>query len=231
MEIHDLEEQLSALSTLYDPVRRSLYLYVASSESEVGRDEAAEAVDISRSLAAFHLDKLAGEGLLEVSFRRLTGRGGPGAGRPSKLYKRSTKSFEIVFPSRRYGLAARIFAAALQGVHGKRGSVEQAARDFGLRLGSEARALAGPRQGRTRVMDSLANKLAFQGFEPRRTAPGEIRLGNCPFEGLVADYPTLVCGMNHAFMEGVVEGVGIPGLSAYLEPAPARCCVTFRLGK
>lgn len=51
----------------------------------MSRAEAADAVGVARTLAAFHLGKLVDAGLLEVAHRRLTGRSGPGAGRPAKV--------------------------------------------------------------------------------------------------------------------------------------------------
>src|SRR5438132_1715833 len=85
----DLQGEIDRVAALAEPVRRALYLYVAGQNDVVGRDQAASALGMSRRLAAFHLDRLVDAGLLEVSFRRLSGRTGPGAGRPSKLYRRS----------------------------------------------------------------------------------------------------------------------------------------------
>ena len=70
----DIEQQVTSLGLLADPLRWALYRLVAESEDQaVGRDEAARAVGASRSLVAYHLDRLAKEGLLEVEFRRLSG--------------------------------------------------------------------------------------------------------------------------------------------------------------
>lgn len=245
MNFSDIDQQFSALSQLFDPVRRSLYLYVASrprGNEDVGRDEAAKAVSINRSLAAFHLDKLAGNGLLEVSYRRTSGRSGPGAGRPAKFYRRAERSFEITFPSRRYDLAARILATALAERAGRssRGesspsSVEAAARKLGTQIGAAARSLLSrtsgkaPRKARQDMMDVLSSLLSSYGFDPIRPDPDVIHLGNCPFESLAGEFPLLVCGMNHAFMDGILKGVGVHDLSAQLEPTLGRCCVTFRL--
>src|SRR5262245_41735059 len=107
-----LERQLVPLAALADPVRRSIYLHVLAQGNEVSRDEAARELHVSRALAAFHLDKLADAGLLEVSYRRLSGRTGPGAGRPSKLYRRSALQVDVTVPARRYELAARLLAQA-----------------------------------------------------------------------------------------------------------------------
>src|SRR5213593_300595 len=91
---------------------RGLYLFIAGRRCEVGRDEAASALGISRALAAFHLDKLVQQGLLDTSYRRLTTRRGPGAGRPAKLYRLSARQVELTLPERRYKLAGRVFARA-----------------------------------------------------------------------------------------------------------------------
>ena len=58
----------------------------------MGRDQAAQGVGVPTHTAKFHLDRLVDEGLLEVEFRRLSGRTGPGSGRPAKLYRRSDAS-------------------------------------------------------------------------------------------------------------------------------------------
>ena len=77
-------EDIEAIVVLQDPVRRRLYEYVVAQDSEVSRNEASEAVGVQRTLAAFHLDKLVEVGLLDTGSRRLTGRSGPGAGRPGQ---------------------------------------------------------------------------------------------------------------------------------------------------
>src|SRR2546425_5043200 len=109
----EFERHIAAIASLHEPARRGLYLYVAGRRRDVGRDEAARALRISRALAAFHLDKLVQQGLLETSYRRLTGRRGPGAGRPAKLYRRSARQVDFTLPRRRYELAGRLLAQAL----------------------------------------------------------------------------------------------------------------------
>src|SRR5574342_412881 len=91
---------LDRLAALADPVRRGLYGFVVRSGGDVSRDGAARGVGISRPLAAFHLDKRVQQGLLEVSYRRLTKRRGPGAGRPAKLYRRSRLQVAVSLPPR-----------------------------------------------------------------------------------------------------------------------------------
>lgn len=225
-----LEQQISGLAALDEPVRRSLYFSVAERQREVSRDEAARAVGISRTLAGFHLDRLAEQGLLAVSFRRLSGRAGPGAGRPAKLYRRSDRQLEVSLPQRRYELAATILATAVAGskAPATRSALQKAARSIGERIGSESKTRAGARPGKQRLLAGTVAALAANGYEPVR-APGEIRLHNCPFHALVSGHRELVCGMNLALLEGVVEGLDLPGLKPVLDPKPGWCCVTLRL--
>lgn len=230
MSPEELELQIARVAALDDPVRRSLYFYVARRHGEVGRDEAARAAGVSRMLAGFHLDRLVEEGLLVPSFRRLSGRSGPGAGRPAKLYRRSDRQLEVSLPQRDYEFAARILAMAIDasGAPATRHALKKTARRVGQQIGAEARARAGSRAGRKRLLTSTVAALAAQGYEPEQ-GPGELRLRNCPFHGLVSEHKELVCGMNLALIEGVVDGVDLPGANAVLAPAPGRCCVSLKL--
>jgi predicted ArsR family transcriptional regulator len=227
-----LEQEIAGVASLGEPARRKLYLYVAGRPGDVSRDQAARAAGISRSLAAFHLDRLVKEGLLEASFRRLSGHSGPGAGRPAKLYRRSERQVELSLPQRKYELAARILATAIDTSDAPkaRKALVRTARNVGEHIGAEVRARAGPRPGRKRLLSRMAEALAGQGYEPE-TAAGELRLRNCPFHALVNEHRDLVCGMNLALIEGVVEGLDLPDAKPVLAPAPGRCCVCVRLGK
>ncbi|HEY6204034.1 MAG TPA: helix-turn-helix domain-containing protein [Candidatus Limnocylindria bacterium] len=220
-----LADQIARISVLDEPVRRALYLYVSRQPEPVGREEAADAAGTTRENAAFHLDKLAQEGLLETSFRRLSKKTGPGAGRPSKLYRRSARQLQVAVPARRYELAAELFAQALEAEGGRdaRRSVAAAAREFGASLGAAAHA----RPGRASVFRKALDVLEEQGFEPSEMPRGVVRLRNCPFDALARAHRDLVCGMNLAFMEGVVAGLRGSGIQATFDPQPGLCCVTL----
>src|SRR2546423_9971891 len=84
---------LPALAALEDQTRRRLYELVAAADAPLTRDDAAAATGIGRSLTAYHLDRLAAHGLLEVGYARARERRGPGAGRPAKLYRRAHREF------------------------------------------------------------------------------------------------------------------------------------------
>src|SRR5689334_14455733 len=145
---NDLADRVRAIAALADPTRRDLYVYVSREPEPVSRDQACEALKIARHSAKFHLDKLVEEGLLQTDFKRLSGRRGPGAGRPTKLYSRSAAPLSVTLPERRYDLAGRLLAAAIDTSTGDRGGVTDAlhiaASDWGRTLGDQARAAAGP---------------------------------------------------------------------------------------
>lgn len=222
----DLETQIAGIAALNEPVRRALYLFVGSRPGGVGRDEAARAVSISRALAAFHLDKLVDERLLEAGYRRLNARKGPGAGRPAKIYRRSERQLALSLPRRSYELAARLLIRALE--RGEAApAVAPAARELGAELGAEARRRVARRPGRERLLAAAEAVLAEHGFEPDREGP-VVRMRNCPFGALATDFPDLVCGMNRAFVQGFLEGLGADGLGAEMDAQPGACCVLLR---
>jgi predicted ArsR family transcriptional regulator len=224
-----LERQLEDLMTLGDSVRRALYLHVSSRKDEVSRDQAAQALGISRALAAFHLDKLAEAGLLEVSFRRLSGRAGPGAGRPSKLYRRSSQQIDVTLPARRYELAARLLSRAIsEGGAAPIAALEQAAEVWGRQIGTEARGRPGSRPDSARLLRGALEALRTAGFEPRQESNGDVVLENCPFAALQRETPTLICGMNLALCRGLVAGLQAERWTARLEPRAGRCCVVIQ---
>jgi predicted ArsR family transcriptional regulator len=218
-------DPLDRISLLAEPTRRALYLEVVR-RGEVGRDAAARAMGISRSLAAFHLDRLAEAGLVGVEFRRLSGRTGPGAGRPAKLYRRRG-DLGVSVPPRDYELAGRILAETVDSGGAKPAQLGRTARRIGGDVGRAVRERAGSSPSRDRLTRSLLGTLRAHGFEPTRSGD-RVRLMNCPFDALASRFPDTVCSMNHAFLKGVAEGAGLRHLEAVLDPQPGRCCVSFR---
>ncbi|MFF3314935.1 helix-turn-helix transcriptional regulator [Streptomyces sp. NPDC003035] len=224
-------EDIDAIAMLQDPVRRRLYEYVAAQGREVGRNEAAEAAGVARTLAAHHLDRLTEAGLLESGSRRLTGRSGPGAGRPAKVYTRAQAERSVSLPARDYRTAAELLAEA----------AEQAGLDAGLctaarRRGEALRGTAAPCGGLEEAMEMLAAR----GYEPHvegvegaesvdgvereaGAAAPVVRMRNCPFHAVAERFPPLVCGMNLALLEGLL-GTGGP-VRARMDARPGECCV------
>lgn len=219
-------DQLNAIALLDEPARRRLYDWVVDQGRPVGREEAAAAVGITKALAAFHLDRLADAGLLASDYRRLNDRRGPGAGRPARVYWRTETEFSVSLPVRRYGMAAHVLADALerQGGAGAVDAARESGRDIGEQLGAAARHANPRRKPRERLRAALEEG----GYEPTPASDGPvIRLRNCPFHSLVDEHRPLVCGMNLAVAEGLVEGLGEKDLQPVLDSQPGYCCVAF----
>ena len=217
---------LAPLSSLDDPVRRRLYEVVTSQPGPMSRDEAASAAGIGRALAVYHLDKLVESGLLTASYQRPPGRRGPGAGRPAKVYARSDREFAVTVPPREYELAARLLVQAVEADPSDRSRavLAEAARRLGTELGSAFERDAGERDAGERDVTGV---LTQQGYEPCGGADGVIRLRNCPFHQLTEQHREVVCGMNLALVEGLVDGLGADGLRPVLDPQPGHCCVAI----
>jgi predicted ArsR family transcriptional regulator len=201
-------DALQALGALTDPVRRRLYQAVAAAPEGLGREAAAGAAETSRSLAAFHLDKLVDAGLLAVSFRRLSGRSGPGAGRPAKVYRRAEAEHAVSVPPRAYDGVGRLLAEVVE-----RAGLDRELQDVAREAGTRA---AG---------DPLA-ALRARGYEPCREEAGGVRLNNCPFHALAEEFRALVCGMNLALVDGLVGEDG--EWEAVIAAGTTGCCVALR---
>lgn len=226
----DLDSRLSRIAALGDPIRRALYRFVARQPAPVSRDDAASGVGVARHVAKFHLDRLEEDGLLEAEFRRPPGRGGPGAGRPAKLYRRAPGEVAVSLPERRYDLAGQLMADAITSAEREAIPVADAlhssATAFGHALGEAARHDAGEAASEEDLLVAAQGILTEYGYEPRQ-ANDEVTLANCPFHALAQDYTDLVCGMNLALMQGFLAALDAPGVQARLDPAPGRCCVTL----
>src|SRR5918994_2278722 len=165
----DFAERVAGVAALDDPIRRDLYLYVSGQTAPVSRAQASDALDIARHKAKFHLDKLAEEGLLDTSFKRLTERRGPGAGRPTKLYARSSRQLSVILPERRYDLAGQLLATAIENSATQgtapADALKAVAAGWGISLADQARATAGPRPSPEQLLGCTCQALAENGYE------------------------------------------------------------------
>lgn len=224
----------AAVAALADPLRRRLYKLVRSEGHPVSRDQAADAAGISRSLAAFHLDKLVARGLLTFEYARPEGRTGPGAGRPSKMYSSSDLEIEVSIPDRQYSVIGKLLVDTILAEPGDAERSEVAANvaaHEGQRIGEDVRKELRMRPpGTERALAAMAEILRDRGYEPYSTDDGSLRLRSCPFHAIARHAPELVCGMNREFIEGIVRGIGNQTLEASLEPVPGQCCVVLRPG-
>ena len=225
---NDLDARLDQVAALGEPVRRALYRFVAAQPEPVTREQAAAGVGVAQHTAKFHLDRLVDGRLLEASYRRPPGRGGPGAGRPAKVYRRSGTDLDVSLPERRYDLAGLLLVKAVAQAERTGSPVSDAlhsvATQAGRSAGTQAASSLGWRAPRDAVEAEVFDALTADGYEPRRDGDG-ITLANCPFHALAREATELVCGMNRAYLAGVLDGIGTSALDARLEPARGRCCV------
>jgi predicted ArsR family transcriptional regulator len=211
-----------AVAALVDPVRRALYDHVRRQVHPVSREEAADAVAISRNLSAFHLDKLVDAGLLRARYEAPADQP-RGRGRAPKVYEPTDGTLTMSVPPRQYELVGEILADAVAGdPEDARAAAARHAADVGRQIGAAHRGPAGQPDDDVSAVYATLTDL---GFEPRRGATGELSLGNCPFHGLAVRHPELVCGLNEALIAGLLDGLGTAGLCARLQPDPGSCCV------
>jgi predicted ArsR family transcriptional regulator len=219
-----MEDHVAAVAALAEPTRRRLYDHVVRQPGPVSRDEAAAALGVPRGTTAFHLDRLVADGLLDVHYERRTGRTGPGAGRPAKLYRRAQGTLGVSLPERRYDLAGELLAGALEEADA---SGEPPRVVLSRRARARGRAMGVPAPGeatRAPARDRVVVALEEHGFEPRPDGDATA-LANCPFHALAQEHTELVCGMNLQLLEGLLEAVPGTGWAARLAPTPDRCCV------
>ena len=215
-----MDEQWTGVAALVDPSRRALYDYVRRAGHAVSREEAADAARMSRNLAAFHLDKLVDAGLLRARYEAAPDRP-RGRGRTPKVYEATAEEVGVTIPERRYQLIAEILADA---VASDPAEAARAAQQHAHRRGEALGAAL-----RTGHHPDLVAALHGLGFEPEPTS-GRVLLHNCPFHALAARHTSLVCGLNHAFLAGLLDGLRDTDTEAHLAPYPGRCCVELRTG-
>ncbi len=139
-----------------------------------------------------------------------------GRGRTPKMYELASSGVAVTIPELRYEMIAEILADAIaeEPADAQRAALDLAHRR-GRQLGSRL-----PEEGR-----DLVSAIERLGFEPEPDADGNILLHNCPFHILAVRQTDLVCGLNHAFIAGIIEGLGDTPVEARLPPRPGACCV------
>ncbi|MFF4289687.1 helix-turn-helix transcriptional regulator [Streptomyces sp. NPDC001633] len=218
---------IESVSVLNEDSRRQMFAFIRRQGRPVTRDEAAASVGISRKLAAFHLDKLVDAGLLRARYAS------PGGirkvGRQPKVYEPTDSEIRVSIPDRRHELLADLLLEAVLSEGEGETATHAALRTAGRRgreLGEAEREQTRPgRLGTERGLNVCERMLDQHGFEPFRETSTQLRLRNCPFHPLAARAPELVCGMNHAFIAGYLEGLKVSGVAAVLAPRPGECCV------
>lgn len=207
------QQGIDAAAALQDPARSSLLRFVGAAAQPVTRDSAAAALQMPRSTAAFHLDRLVDAGLLVVTYQRVNGLTGPGSGRPAKMYTRTPGELSVSIPERHYDMIGDLLATALENTN-RATSAMDALRAAAKTAGREAGERA----------ETMTQLLEQAGYEPSLTDHGTT-LANCPFHSLVGRHTEVVCTANHAFLCAAAEAVGGDPAKVILDPTGEGCCV------
>lgn len=216
---------------LADEQRRRIHEIVRRAHRPVTREDVAAADGISAKLAAFHLDKLVAAGLLRTSYANPAAI--PRVGRRPKVYEPADVEIRVSIPERRSDVIAGILVDAVMGAQPSEDAptaAVNAARRQGEAIGQAARARVRPgRLGPERSVSVAEPILEQYGYEPDRPAPTRLRLLNCPFHQLVMRSPELVCAINLALLDGLLDGMQAHGIEATMvRTTTTRCCVELR---
>jgi predicted ArsR family transcriptional regulator len=220
---------IKAVAALGDDLRHGMYEFIRTARRPVTREQAAEAVGISRKLAAFHLDKLVAAGLLRSHYEPVGTRK---VGRTPKVYRPVDADIRISLPERQHDVLAAILIDAVL-TEGADETAQQSAMRVAHERGQSAanaeRAQLRPgRLGAERALTLSEGLLKRQGYDPDRVSPTCVTLRNCPFHPLAGQAPDLVCGLNHAFLTGFLDGLDAATVEAVLQPQTGHCCVELR---
>jgi predicted ArsR family transcriptional regulator len=215
------DDPLARVAGLTQPIRRTLYRLVVAEPGGVSAPRAAEATGLRRSTASYHLDKLVEHGLVTVRYERLTGRQGPGAGRPAKIYETGVRAVEISVPPRDYQSVGELMAAAIE---------QDPATSFEplLHLASEHGRQLWRQHTSTEPTEAtwsaVAAVLRGCGYEPAEERR-ELELRNGPYDALARAHREIICPMNLAIVRGVLDEAAMTDRAAVLSVDASRCCV------
>lgn len=206
----DDEAEIQRLvAALGDGTRRRVFFTVREADGLVGKDDVADAVGITRRLAGFHLDKLVEQGFLRAEFHRRTGKTGPGAGRPAKMYALAEAEEQSRLEVKHYDLLAELLLRAMDDRSGEdpQQVLERVGYEFGRELGEAERA-AGRSPSYASTTDAVmgvVGVLTRYGFGATPGADGEFTTRACPFEDMAKVDPVRVCGLDRAIWRGVLS--------------------------
>ncbi len=224
---------VDALDVIGDPGMRETLLQVRARPRAVSIREVAAATGVHRNVARRRLERLTAAGLLTASFERPSGRAGPGAGRPAKVYAPSAETSAIEFPQRRYAELVGLLADTVPG---------RRLREVGIRFGTALAVRAGVERSddRRSALVGLCAAVSRLGFQARLERiderQAEIVTPTCPLRPLVVVNP-VVAEIDHAVWRGLaaaaVEGLDVEDVCCEthdcLEPgSPCRIVLSLR---
>jgi predicted ArsR family transcriptional regulator len=201
------DEEIGALaSSLGDATRRGIYISVRESAEPVTAGQIADLFGLHANVARHHLDKLVGDGYLQVSHRRPPGRKGPGAGRPAKHYEPTHKVVSVQFPARRYDLLSELLLRLVERFDSE--EVKRLAEEVGLEYGRELASEVGlPEEaGFPSAVKAVARAMTGVGFETSADIEDHLMVTRyCPFGETATDHPDIVCRLDQGIVRGLLE--------------------------
>lgn len=227
---------MDRLAAVADPELRATLLHVRANGAGVTADDTAESLDVHRNVARGRLERLAAVGLVDVSFERRTGRSGPGAGRPAKVYRAAPETTAIEFPPRHLvQLVSRLVDEVPPSRRAR--ALRRAGEDFGRELAAQAGLR--PARGLRAGVERLCAALRRLGFE---ATPGEVtrteavvRTATCPLRPLVLERPE-TAEIDRGMWSGLLAAAtgGVRAESVRCDTADcfdhrASCAVVLRL--
>jgi predicted ArsR family transcriptional regulator len=204
---------LDRLAAAGDPQLRRILEYARRRRDPFTAAEAAVALGAHRNVARSRLDRLADAGFFTVTLERRGGRGGPGAGRPAKVYRVAPEFEGVEFPDRRLSELISLLVEKVP-ARGRQQALREAGEEFGrkLALTADLKPSRNVGTGLERVCDALGS-LGFQvsvvALEGDRA---ELASPTCPLRPLVTKYPD-TGGIDRGMWAGLVEH-GVHGLAA-----------------
>ncbi len=214
LERPQTEQEIERLAgALGDPTRRKVFFVVREAGSPQTKDDIADAVGIDRRLAGFHLDKLVEQGFLEADFRKRE-RGGPGAGRPPKVYSLAATEAAVTLPERHYDVLAQLLLEAMAEPGTPEEQLEHVGFAFGQSLAKDQLTRGESVFTPTQAIAEVVRILTRFGFAAESGGATQdhttIRACSCPFEEMAFHDPVRVCGLDRSIWRGVLS-VYAPG--------------------
>ncbi|HZR91974.1 MAG TPA: hypothetical protein VFA44_06135 [Gaiellaceae bacterium] len=196
---------MDRLSAIAQPELREVLLFVRAQARPVTAQEVARRLRVHRNVARGRLERLVQAELLVAAFERRTGRRGPGAGRPAKVYGVAPETQSLEFPRRRYeSLVGRLLDALPD--DGRPEALRQAGIGFGRDL-ADAAGLGSTRGVRSAV-ERVCAALGRLGFQATvAEVAGEqaaISTPTCPLRPLVVAHAQAV-HLDHGMWIGLTE--------------------------
>src|SRR5438067_1309861 len=204
---------MDKLEAVGDPGLRAALLWARGQAQPIAADELAAAQGVHRNVARSRLERLVGAGLLVASYERRTGRSGPGAGRPAKIYAVPPQLESIEFPARRYEALMGLLVDALA-PEGRPERLRAVGFEFGRQLGRTAK-LRPAKRVRTGVerMCAAVRALGYQATLVEVNDGGAvIATPTCPLRPLVrahAEAAELDRGMWAGLAAAALPGIDV----------------------